>query len=172
MWKPILIYAGLLAAGAFALEWLQYQYVARMFATEIYVGILALGFTALGVWAGYRLTPKRAAAGFERNTAALKSLGVTDREFAVLELLAAGQANKEIARNLDVSPNTVNSVRLVDWKVPSHSCPSFRPVFRKSSVFQPFRACQALLTCRIASRISWAATTAFQVWLEPASGKK
>ena len=109
MWKPILIYAVLLAAGAFALEWLQYQYVSRMFATEIYVGVLALGFTALGVWAGYRLTPRRAAEAFERNLAALKSLGVTDREFAVLELLAAGQSNKEIARTLGVSPNTVKS---------------------------------------------------------------
>jgi DNA-binding CsgD family transcriptional regulator len=109
MWKPILIYAGLLAAGAFALEWLQYQYVARMFATEIYVGILALGFTALGVWAGYRLTPRRAAEAFARNEAALKSLGVTDREFDVLERLAAGRSNKEIARDLGVSPNTVKS---------------------------------------------------------------
>jgi NarL family two-component system response regulator LiaR len=109
MWKPILIYAGLLAAGAFALEWLQYQYVSRMFATEIYVGILALGFTALGVWAGYRLTPRRAAEAFARNEAALKSLGVTDREFAVLELLAAGRSNKEIARDLGVSPNTIKS---------------------------------------------------------------
>ena len=109
MWKAIAIYAFLLAAGAFALEWLQYKYVARVFSTDIYVGLIAVAFAGLGVWAGYRLTPKRAAAGFERNTAALKSLGVTDREFAVLELLAAGQANKEIARNLDVSPNTVKS---------------------------------------------------------------
>ncbi len=109
MWKPILIYAVLLAAGAFALEWLQYKYVTRMFATEIYVGVLALGFTGLGLWAGYRLTPRRAAEAFERNAAALKSLGVTDREFAVLELLAAGRSNKEIARDLGVSPNTVKS---------------------------------------------------------------
>lgn len=109
MWKAIAIYAFLLAAGAFALEWLQYKYVARVFSTDIYVGLIAVGFAGLGVWAGYRLTPKRALSGFERNTAALKSLGVTDREFAVLELLAAGQANKEIARNLDVSPNTVKS---------------------------------------------------------------
>ena len=109
MWKAILLYALLLAAGAFALEWLQYKYVARMFTTEIYVGLIAVGFAGLGVWAGYRLTPRSVSASFERNTAALKSLGLTDREFAVLELLAAGQANKEIARNLDVSPNTVKT---------------------------------------------------------------
>ena len=109
MWKPILIYAAVLAAGAFVLQWLQYKYVTGIFAPEIYVGVLALGFTGLGVWAGYRLTPKRAAAAFERNVAGLKSLGVTDREFAVLELLAAGRSNKEIARDLGVSPNTIKT---------------------------------------------------------------
>ncbi len=105
----MLLYAVLLALGAFALEWLQYKYVTRVFATEFYVGFVALAFAALGLWAGYRLTPRRAADPFARNTAALKSLGISDRELAVLELLAAGQANKEIARSLDVSPNTVKT---------------------------------------------------------------
>ncbi len=109
MLRPILIYASALALGAFALTWLQYNYITKMFAPEITIGLIALGFTGLGIWAGYRLTPRSAAPGFRRNDAALKSLGVTEREFAVLELLAAGQSNKEIARSLDVSPNTVKS---------------------------------------------------------------
>lgn len=109
MWKPVLIYAAALAAGAFALEWLEYKYVTRVFAPEFYIVLIALGFAAIGVWAGYRLTPRRTSGAFERNTAALKSLGVTDREFAVLECLAAGDSNKEIARRLDVSPNTVKT---------------------------------------------------------------
>jgi len=109
MWKPVLIYGVALAAGAFALDWLQYAYVTRVFAGEFYVGLLALGFTALGIWAGYRLTPRTVSPAFTRNDAALKSLGVTDREFAVLQLLAGGQSNKEIARSLDISPNTVKS---------------------------------------------------------------
>jgi DNA-binding CsgD family transcriptional regulator len=109
MWRTAAIYAVALAAGAFVLEWLEYKYVTRVFATEFYILILALGFTALGIWAGYRLTPKTAPAGFERNDAAIKSLGVTDREIAVLEQLVAGRSNKEIARLLDVSPNTVKT---------------------------------------------------------------
>jgi DNA-binding NarL/FixJ family response regulator len=107
--KSIAVYAVALAAGAFVLQWLEYTYVTRMFATEVYIVLIALAFTALGIWAGHSLTPKSTAAPFERNEAALKSLGLTDRECRVLELLAAGQANKEIARSLDVSPNTVKT---------------------------------------------------------------
>ncbi|MBP6010867.1 MAG: response regulator transcription factor [Alphaproteobacteria bacterium] len=109
MLKPVLFYALALAAGAFVLQWLQYQYVVRAFAPEIYVVLIALGFTGLGIWAGYRLTPKTVAAPFERNDAAIKSLGLTDRELTMLERLAAGDANKEIARALDISPNTVKT---------------------------------------------------------------
>ena len=107
--KSVLIYAIALAAGAFVLQWLQYKYLTRAFATEFYIGLIALGFAALGVWAGYRLTPQKVSAAFELNTAALQSLGVTAKEHEVLKLLAAGQSNKEIARTLEVSPNTVKS---------------------------------------------------------------
>jgi DNA-binding NarL/FixJ family response regulator len=106
---PVLGYAAALAAGAFLLQWLQYNYVAKVFAPEIYIALIALAFTGLGIWAGHRLTPKSAAGPFERNDAAAKSLGLTDRECQILELLAAGHANKEIARTLDVSPNTVKT---------------------------------------------------------------
>lgn len=109
MLRSVLVYALALAAGAFALEWLEYKYVTRAFATEIYIVLIALAFTGLGIWAGYRLTPKTAALPFKRNEAARKSLGLTDRELEVLERLAAGDANKEIARTLDVSPNTIKT---------------------------------------------------------------
>jgi DNA-binding NarL/FixJ family response regulator len=109
MAKSVAVYAVALAVGAFVLQWLEYKYLTRAFATEFYIVLIALAFTGLGIWAGYRLTPKVAAQPFERNEAALKALGLTDREVTVLELLAAGQANKEIARALDVSPNTVKT---------------------------------------------------------------
>ncbi len=109
MAKTVILYGLLIAVAAVALEWLEYKYVTRLFATEIYIALIAVLFTGLGVWAGRRLTARTAPGPFERNVAALASLGVTECEYEVLTLLAAGCANKEIARRLDLSPNTVKT---------------------------------------------------------------
>ena len=109
MKRVVILYALGLAGGAFLLQWLQYNYLVRAFSTEIYIGLIALAFAALGVWAGMRLARPPASAGFEKNTAAIASLGITLREQEVLALLAAGKSNKEIAQKLGVSPNTVKT---------------------------------------------------------------
>ncbi|WP_217271955.1 response regulator transcription factor [Sphingopyxis sp. BSNA05] len=107
--RIVILYAIALAAAVFALEWLQYQYFTKVYSVEIYVVLIALVFAALGVWVGHRLTAKKARGPFQQNRAALKSLGISDRELEVLVALAAGQSNKEIARTLDISPNTVKT---------------------------------------------------------------
>ena len=109
MFRTILIYGALLAAGAFGLQWLEYQFVVRTHATETYLVLIALAFMGLGIWVGTRLFRRPPTATFTPNTRARETLGVSDRELQVLELLAAGQSNKEIARQLDVSPNTVKT---------------------------------------------------------------
>ena len=107
--RTILIWALGLALGAFALKWLQAQYLARRFTFEIYVSIVGVVFAAGGVWAGWRLTRRAAPQPFAHNAAARASLGLTGQEMKVLERLAAGQSNKEIARALGLSPNTVKT---------------------------------------------------------------
>lgn len=109
MIRTVVLYALALAVGSFLLQWLQYQYFARMLSTEIYIALIAAAFAALGVWAGIRLARRPAPETFERNDAALAALGLTRREQEVLALLAAGKSNKEIAQKLGVSPNTVKT---------------------------------------------------------------
>ncbi len=109
MTRTIVLYALAMALAAFALQWLEYKYAVRVFSTEIYIVIIALGFTALGLWVGHRLTQGRSAEEFRRNDEAIDYLGISAREVEVLELLADGHTNKEIAGRLFVSPNTVKT---------------------------------------------------------------
>src|SRR6185503_16175083 len=111
MARLILLYAIALALAVAALEWLEYRYVTRAFSTETYIVLLAVGFAGLGLWAGHRLTQRSPApsAGYERNDAAVRSLGLTPRECEILELLASGRSTKEIARQLEISPNTAKT---------------------------------------------------------------
>jgi DNA-binding CsgD family transcriptional regulator len=109
MWRTVILYALGLAVVAVALEQLKFRYAADEISTDVYVGLLALGFTVLGLWVGHRLTAKKPAAPFERNNAAIASLGLTPRECEILDLLASGQTNQELALVLGVSPNTVKT---------------------------------------------------------------
>ena len=110
MWKTVLIYGLALALGAVALQWLDYRIWARSHVGEVWITLLAAAFLGLGVWIGARLfRPRVLSAGFEINTPALSALGITRREHEVLALIAAGRSNKEIARQLNLSPNTVKT---------------------------------------------------------------
>ena len=108
--RTVLIYGAALAAGAIGLQWLEYQVWARSRPAELYLALIAAAFLGLGVWLGARgLRPPPRGAGFEPNVRALAALGITAREQEVLALIAAGRSNKEIARRLEVSPNTVKT---------------------------------------------------------------
>jgi DNA-binding CsgD family transcriptional regulator len=109
MARTIFLYALALALAATALTWLDYRHAVHAFSTEIYVGLIAAGFTALGLWAGAKLTARPAAGPFRRNHAAIRSLGLSPRECEILDRLAAGRSNKEMARDLGISPNTVKT---------------------------------------------------------------
>ena len=110
MLKTVLIYGLALAAGAVALQWIEYQIWARAHAGTIYVALVAAAFMGLGIWVGARLFRKEPRAGdFTPNVRAQSSLGITEREREVLQLLADGRSNKEIAARLGLSPNTVKT---------------------------------------------------------------
>ena len=110
MLKLVIIYGLALAAGTFALQWLEYQFWIRSHATTVYVALIGATFLGLGIWVGRRLFRREPRGGeFTPNERALASLGITEREREVLHLLADGRSNKEIAARLGLSPNTVKT---------------------------------------------------------------
>lgn len=109
MLRTALAVGGTLALGAVALSWVGLQHSIRLVPTELYILVIATVFTLAGVWAGHAVTSRPRAAAFSRNDEALRSLGITNREYEVLTHLAGGRSNKEIARELGISPNTVKT---------------------------------------------------------------
>ena len=108
-WKRVLGYGALLAAGTLALQWLDYQRLARMHPGEIYLFLVAVAFLVLGIVLGVRVFAAPPPAAFDGNPKAQAALGLSDRELEVLHELTAGHSNKEIAARLHVSPNTVKT---------------------------------------------------------------
>jgi|SRR5882672_1184298 len=120
MRKHVLLYGllgGLLIAGLKAIE---YRWLVLEYSIEIYSGLVAAIFAALGIWLGLRLTRRtetvvvrevmvEAPSTFARDEGRLESLGITPRELEILELMAAGLSNREIAERVHVSENTVKT---------------------------------------------------------------
>jgi len=101
-----------MAVLIFMLKYLEYRLLVRDLSTEIYVGIVAVMFTILGIWAGLRITRKKVivtSSGFSLDEDGLQKLGISKREHEVLELIAQGLSNQEIADKLFVSLNTVKT---------------------------------------------------------------
>jgi DNA-binding CsgD family transcriptional regulator len=109
MWKRVVGYGALLAAGTLALQWLDYQRLARMHSGDIYLFLVAAAFLVLGIVLGVRVFAAPAPVAFDGNPKAQAALGLSDRELQVLHELAAGHTNKEIAARLHISPNTVKT---------------------------------------------------------------
>ena len=109
--KTIVLYGFLLAGLSYLLSLIKFKFLIRELSVEFYVGIVALVFTALGVWMGSRLVrKKRESVGqFVMNESARAHLGITSREIEVLALMSAGHSNEEIARRLFLSLHTVKS---------------------------------------------------------------
>lgn len=120
MRKHVLLY-GLLGGLLIAvLKLIEYRWLVVEHSVEIYGALVAGVFAAVGLWLGRRLTRPAetvvvrevtvaASANFVRDQDKLASLGITPRELEILELIAEGLSNKEIAARVNVSENTVKT---------------------------------------------------------------
>jgi DNA-binding CsgD family transcriptional regulator len=120
MRKTVLLYGLLGGILIAALKLVEYRWLVVEHSLEIYGGLVAAVFASVGIWLGHRLTRRtetvvvrevlvEAPAGFVRDQGKVESLGITPRELEILELIAAGLSNKEIAARLFVSENTVKT---------------------------------------------------------------
>lgn len=122
MSRHILLYGLALAALLILLKWLEWRFIIFDHAIEVYSGALALVFTGLGIWLALKLArPKVRTVIVEKapvppfptvpsaDGAEAAALGLSGREVEVLQLMAEGLSNQEIADRLFVSLNTIKT---------------------------------------------------------------
>lgn len=123
--KRFILYGVIIALGSIALKILEYKFIIINHSFELYGGALAIGFTILGIYAGKKLTkPKEKEIIVEKTvyvpatpsnsitTADKKTIettGLSKREYEILELMAHGYSNQEIADKIFVSISTVKT---------------------------------------------------------------
>lgn len=112
-WTTMVLYALVLAAVVATLKYVEYRFMVKSLSTEVYIGLVAALFTGVGLWLGSKLiTAKKVvqvvpAAAVDDQ--AIRSSGLSARELEVLQLMAEGLSNQEIADKLFVSLPTVKS---------------------------------------------------------------
>lgn len=122
--KNIIIYSIALALLLLFLKWIEYRLLIIGHASRLYLGVLAILFTGLGIWLAIRLAKpntrtvvvekqimiaSKPASPFVLNTAEIAKLNISKRELEVLQLMGEGLGNREIAGRLFVSLNTVKT---------------------------------------------------------------
>jgi NarL family two-component system response regulator LiaR len=120
-YRSVIIYGISLASLLLLLKWLEWRFIIVNYAFELYAGLIAVVFTALGIWLALKLSrPKTTTITIEKeihinkhdfvlNENALDEMGISKRELEVLTLIAGGLSNHEIAQRLFVSLNTVKT---------------------------------------------------------------
>jgi two-component system, NarL family, response regulator LiaR len=117
MLRQVLLWSAIGGVLIALLKVIEYKHFVQEYPSELYGGLVALIFTAVGIYLGLKWTrPAPAQGPFVLNEAKLREVGLTQREHEILGLIAEGLSNREIGEKLFVSENTVktHSSRLFD----------------------------------------------------------
>lgn len=121
-----MLYGTLLAVLVFVLKWLQWKFLIVDNSIEIYIGLIAVFFTILGIWVATQLVkpkietitetviiekeiyvPRQPV--FSINQKELERLNLSSREYEILQLLAKGYSNADMAGDLFLSLSTIKT---------------------------------------------------------------
>ena len=128
-YRSTFIYSISLAILLFLLKWLELRFIIYEHSFELYIGFIAVIFTALGIWLALKLSKPKVEtvvvekevyvtrpqntpehhAQFVPDTTLISRLEISKRELEILSLMAEGHSNNEIAAKIFVSLSTVKT---------------------------------------------------------------
>ncbi len=125
-YKSILLYAVSLVLILIGLQVVQYKLLLVNHSYELYILCIAILFTGLGIWLALKLMkPKTeiqtvivektvlvkelSESELQKIEKQIQQLGISSREMEVLQLMAQGLSNQEIANRLFVSLHTIKT---------------------------------------------------------------
>lgn len=120
--KATILYSISLALLLVLLKWLELKFIIFDHSFEIYVGFIAIIFTTLGIWLALKLSKPKVQTvvvekevyitrneNFVADTALIAEMEISKRELEILNLMAQGHSNEEIAKSLFVSVSTIKT---------------------------------------------------------------
>jgi len=110
--RRTLLLALLLGVLLLLLPLAQYRFLFVRSTESVYIGLISILCAGVGIWAGLSWRARQEArAGTEvrADDALAADFGLTQREIEVLQLIAEGKSNQEIAAAMYVSQNTVKT---------------------------------------------------------------
>lgn len=120
--KEIIVYGVSMAFMLLLLKWLEAHFIIFNYRLDFFIGCIAILFTVLGIWLAHKLVKPKVEVRIvekevyinnlpstEINQKEIEKLGISKRELDVLNLIAIGLSNEEIAQKLFVSLNTVKT---------------------------------------------------------------
>ena len=113
-YRSILIFGCLLAVFAVLLQLVEYKYYIGHLTTDIYTSVVATIFTGVGIWIGVNILKSKKeeqalVTNPEMQQAKIKELNLNDREYEMLQFIAKGLSNQEIADELYLALPTIKT---------------------------------------------------------------
>lgn len=109
MKKTILVFSALIVALLLLFKLSEYSYLSGDISIELVIGGIAVIFFFVGIYINQKTLHREKPIHPHIDHKKIEKLGISKREYEVLELISKGLSNKEIADTLFVSESTIKT---------------------------------------------------------------
>jgi DNA-binding NarL/FixJ family response regulator len=109
MRKTILVFAGLILGLLILFQLSKYSIISGDLTIESAVAVIAIVFFTVGIYINKKSLNNNSQTEYEVDTKKIEQLGISSREYEVLQLISKGFSNKEIGDTLFLTESTIKT---------------------------------------------------------------